>query len=245
MCRSLTVAATSVVALSALLAPTAGVGHSTGPERDWGRPIPAGWTAAAQFHGVTLAGEDTLVVRRGEHWQIRASGSAATLAQLRYEVRKGHLVVGRYWNGTRAPGKARIEVTLPALDTVTLAGSGDISVDAMDGRGADATVAGSGTLAVANVRTGSLSATLAGSGHLRLVGSATRGSITIAGSGTVDAPNLTLGNASVTIAGSGRGILRASGKVTSSVVGSGSATIAGTRDCSQSRIGSGRVTCTG
>ncbi|MBX7482261.1 head GIN domain-containing protein [Qipengyuania qiaonensis] len=210
---------------------------------DDGQPIGENWSATGDFEQVTLAGSDSVTVTRGDRWQIRASGSAAVLADLRYLVEDGELIIGRRWRREPVRGNARIEVVAPSIDGGTLAGSGNLSVDAMSGSEIDATVAGSGMFDVARVETPRLSATIAGSGSLRVAGRADDTRISIAGSGDLDGTRLRAGRATVTIAGSGDARFNAEDSVSASIVGSGDAIVSGTTNCTQSRMGSGRLTC--
>ncbi len=214
--------------------------HST---LDRGEPIGSVWSRTKPFTKVTLAGSDDVVLTRGGDWRIRATATPKVLAELRFRIEDGALLVGRRSTREPVPGKARIEVTAPSLEAVDLAGSGALAVDAMNGESGAATVAGSGSITVDRLDVASLSATIAGSGDLRLRGRAGRASITIAGSGDLDGTRLQIGHAEVSIAGSGDASFGADGDVSASIVGSGDVTVTGTTRCAQSRTGSGRLRC--
>jgi len=244
MLRIIAACALGFAAITALPASTALAEKSGRSNLDDGEPIPSSWAATGRFSQITLAGRDEVVVTRGNRWQIRASGSPTVLAELRFEVQDGDLLIGRRWRRTPVEGRARIEVITPEVDAVTLAGSGTLRVDAMNSDEVDVTVAGSGTIDIARVDATRISATIAGSGDLEVAGQADSGRITISGSGGIDGRELRLGRASVSIAGSGDARLRADGRVSASIVGSGNALVTGTTDCTQTRMGSGRLICT-
>ncbi|UYH54532.1 DUF2807 domain-containing protein [Qipengyuania sp. SS22] len=244
MFRIIAACALGLAAVTTLPASPALADKSWRSNLDDAEPIPSSWAATGRFAQVTLAGSDEVVVTRGDRWQIRASGSPAVLAELRFEVEDGELLIGRRWRRTQVEGRARIEVIAPDVDAVTLAGSGTMRVDGMDSDEVDVTVAGSGTIDIARVSANRMSATIAGSGDLEVAGRADSGRITVAGSGDIDGRQLQLGRASVSIAGSGDARFRADGRVSASIVGSGNALVTGTNDCTQSRMGSGRLTCT-
>jgi hypothetical protein len=244
MFRIIAACTLGLAAVTALPASPAMADKSWRSSLDDAEPIPTSWTATGRFAQLTLAGSDEVIVSRGDRWQIRASGSPAVIADLRFEVEDGDLLIGRRWRRTPAAGMARIEVIAPDVEAVTLAGSGMLRVDAMNGEEVDVTVAGSGTLDIGRVNATRLSATIAGSGDLEVAGRADRGRITIAGSGGIDGRQLQVGGASVSIAGSGDARFRAKGRVSASIVGSGHALVTGTTDCTQSRMGSGHLTCT-
>lgn len=243
MFRILAAASLGLAAVTTL--PTASVTAHEGwkSKLDDGERISASWSQTGRFDSVTLAGSDTVTVTRGDRWQIRASGSPEVLAELRFLVEDGELTVGRKYRRDKVRGSARIEIITPSLEDVTLAGSGDMTIDTLNASEVGATVAGSGSIDVNRVRASQLNATIAGSGSLRMAGQANRGDITIAGSGGIDARSLTVQRANVSIAGSGDARFRANDSVSASIVGSGSAIVTGTTDCTQTRMGSGRLTC--
>ena len=244
MFRIIAACTLGLAAVTALPASPAMADKSWRSSLDDAEPIPTSWTATGRFAQLPLAGSDEVIVSRGDRWQIRASGSPAVIADLRFEVEDGDLLIGRRWRRTPVAGMARIEVIAPDVEAVTLAGSGMLRVDAMNGEEVDVTVAGSGTLDIGRVDATRLSATIAGSGDLEVAGRADRGRITIAGSGGIDGRQLQVDGASVSIAGSGDARFRAKGRVSASIVGSGHALVTGTTACSQGRVGSGHRTCT-
>jgi hypothetical protein len=217
--------------------------HSTLDEK--GVPVPSSWATTGRFTGVTLAGSDTVRVREGSQWQVRASGDPAVLAELRYIVEDGSLTIGRRWRKQPVEGSATIEVTAPSIRALTLAGSGSLDAERLRGDKVAATVAGSGDLALGDLQSREFSGTMAGSGKLRVAGRSEEAHITIAGSGTIDAHALSVSDAGVSVAGSGDAALRASGTVKASIVGSGDVTVTGGATCTQSRMGSGRLRCSG
>ncbi|WP_158246661.1 head GIN domain-containing protein [Erythrobacter sp. SAORIC-644] len=243
MVRTLTIAALALATVTAIPITPLLAEKTWRSTLDDGRSIGETSTATQRFEKVTLAGNDTVSVTRGNQWRIRASGSPAVVAELRYVVDDGQLVIGRRWRREPIKGTARIEVTAPSVTSATLAGSGNLIVDSMSGSDIGATVAGSGTLEIGRVKASHLSAAIAGSGDLKIAGNAEDSSINIAGSGDIDATRLRVGRSAVSIAGSGGARFRADGPVKASIVGSGSAIVTGTTDCSQTRMGSGRLTC--
>ena len=243
MFRMLAACSLGLTAFAAIPATQAHPGKEWRSSLDNGERISTSWSGTARFDRVTLASSDDVSVTRGDRWRIRASGSPALLAELRFKVEDDKLVIGRRWRRDTIEGSARIEVTAPSVEGVTLAGSGDLSIDRMDTDQVDATVAGSGTIQVGRIAARELTATVAGSGDLRIAGRADQGSITIAGSGEIDGRRLRLAGASVSIAGSGDARFNADGSVSASIVGSGDAIVSGTADCTQTRTGSGRLTC--
>ena len=210
---------------------------------DEGRAIGTAWTETGRYDSLTAAGMDDVRLVAGERWRIRATGDARALAQLRFLVEDGALIVGRISKAPERFGKARVEVTAPAVRGVTAAGSGAVDVDRIAGPRASAIVAGSGRATIRRIEAARLDATIAGSGGLSLAGRSDRADITIAGSGGLAAENFTAASAGVTVAGSGAARFRSPGSVSATIIGSGTVTVAGTTSCNQTRMGSGRLVC--
>ncbi len=243
MARLLFAGSLAAIALATSAAMPAGADNFRSRLDDDGKRFGTVWTDTGRFEALTAAGMDDVSVTTGDSWRIRATGDTRALAQLRFMVEDGALIVGRIANQRDRYGKAKIEVTAPALRGVTAAGSGMVEVEQITGDRASATVAGSGRTTVRRVDAQRLSATIAGSGGLGLSGRSTRADVTIAGSGQLAGENFTTQSANITVAGSGGGRFRSPGEVSASIVGSGTVTVTGTTACRQTRMGSGRLVC--
>jgi hypothetical protein len=221
--------------------------HDSDQDRlDHGQAPGASWSAIAQFDELEARGRDTVRFSTGDAWRIRAEGDPSALAELRFFVDDGRLVVGRRkadGNRGKDTGSAVIYVTAPALHSAASAGSGTLEVDRLSGDDVSASLAGSGDMTVAAVDARKLEASLAGSGDLSLAGRAASAEFAVAGSGDLSAPGLVAGTAEASVAGSGNVRFGATGAVSASIAGSGNVEVSGTTDCTQSRIGSGRLRC--
>ena len=111
-------------------------------------------------------------------------GDANLLRYVTTTVRHATLVVGQTRSfETRA--RMSVDVTVPALDAVTLSGAGTVVVDGVSADSFSATAPGAGTLVVSG-RAATLDATLAGAGMLRLEGLVARdATATVSGAGTL------------------------------------------------------------
>jgi Putative auto-transporter adhesin, head GIN domain len=202
------------------------------------------------FDQVALKGSDDVRVVSGPAFSVVASGPEAVLEQLDIHLDGDTLNVSRKksgWSmrwGRHDDKGAVITVTMPSIRGAALAGSGDMSVDRVEGDAFKASLAGSGNLNIGAAKTGALDINLAGSGDIALGGTATSAKVSLAGSGNVTAPGLTVVSADVSLAGSGDVSLRATGDASVSIIGSGDVTIAGTDKCKISKLGSGDVHCT-
>lgn len=234
----------SAAALSAFLGSPAAADRNLHSRLDTdGKPIGTTWSQTPSFDGLTAAGMDDVRLVSGGDFRIRASGDPRALAQLRFMVDDSALIVGRLSGPRERYGKTQIEVTAPALRSVTSAGSGSVDVDRIGGERGSAIVAGSGRATVHRIDVERLSATVAGSGGLALTGRSDRADVTIAGSGSMAGDAFTTRAANVTVAGSGNARFRSPGDIRATIIGSGNVTVSGTTACKQTRMGSGRLVC--
>jgi hypothetical protein len=201
------------------------------------------------FDRVLLAGAHHVVIAVGAAQAIRAEGPKESLDLTELVVEHGELRIEpkdhhRHGEWPRyAP--ATYYVTVPRLTDATLAGSGDIRVDHVDGERFGATVAGSGMIDVHALRVGQAKLTMAGSGILSAHGSAQFSHVAIAGAGHIRAREVTSNTAAVSLVGAGDAALTVEREANVSVIGSGEVTIDGPARCSISRMGSGKVSCSG
>lgn len=198
----------------------------------------------ADFTGVSLRGADDVEVRTGP-FSVTAEGDSALLDRL--EIRKDGdtLRIGRKsgnWNWSSDKG-ARIIVTLPALASADIAGSGDMTIDGAKGD-FEGAVAGSGNLTLGTLAGGKANLSIAGSGDIAVRGgTASALDISIAGSGDVTATGLKASSADISIAGSGNVRGQVSGPAKVSLVGSGDVELTGGAQCTVSKMGSGDARC--
>ena len=202
------------------------------------------------FQEIEVAGPFDVTVRTGSNPSVSAQGSEKLLGRTVVEVRGDKLVIrpedhhGWFNFGWGSHGKANFTVTVPQLSGATIAGSGDINVDKVQGNRFEGTVAGSGGISVANMDVQSLKLSIAGSGGVKAgTGKAQAAEYEIAGSGDVDAGAVQVQQAKVSIAGSGGVRARATGTADVSIMGSGDVDVSGGAKCSVSKAGSGNVRC--
>jgi hypothetical protein len=244
--RTLLIVASTCVLAACNMAADAQDGERSGS----GRTTQQSYTVG-EFDGVALAGAQNVVVTVGGAPSVRAEGDAETIERLDIRVEDGTLRIGMKkgtrwnvdWHNDRAP--VTVYVTAPRLSSAAVAGSGDMTIDKVEGDRFKASVAGSGDLAIASLRVGEADFSIAGSGDIRASGSAGRTDISIAGSGDVDLGGVESRSAEVSIVGSGDVRARASETADVSIMGSGNVTMAGTARCSVSKRGSGDVRCGG
>jgi len=202
------------------------------------------------FNSVEVAGPYEVQVRTGSGPSVSANGPQKMIDHLVVEVRGDKLMIhpeqqrGMFHFGWHFNGKVHVEVTVPQLAGATIAGSGDIQIDRVQGDDFEGVVAGSGGLNVDALEVRQLKLSIAGSGSAKAVnGKAQTAKYDIAGSGDVDARNIQTNDVDVSIAGSGSIRAHASGTAKVSIMGSGDVDVAGGAKCSVSKAGSGDVHC--
>ncbi|MEP6785321.1 MAG: head GIN domain-containing protein [Sphingomonadales bacterium] len=205
--------------------------------------------ALSGFDAVRLAGSDDVRVVRGPAFSVVASGPNAVLEKLDIHKEGTTLVITREsrmnWSWSSNRKGVQVVVTMPAIRSAQLTGSGDMTVDRADGAQFEGGLTGSGNLNLPSVTAASVKLDVTGSGDLRASGQAKTVALSVTGSGDLDASGLSSDTASVAVRGSGdaRGAARQSAALT--VAGSGDATVTGTRNCTISKAGSGDARCTG
>ena len=199
------------------------------------------------FSAVDAAGPDDVDVRVGSGFSVRAEGDPKILDKIEI-VREGDTLkvrrkndTGFSWGGNSRG--AKIYVTMPRMTAASTTGSGNMTVDHIDGEKFQASATGSGDLNVGSLNVQTVALSVTGSGNLGTAGTAKTGSFSVAGSGDIDAPKLSLGDASVSVMGSGGVTATVSGPANVNVMGSGDVTLTGGAKCTTSKMGSGEVSC--
>lgn len=136
------------------------------------------------FSRIRLVGAEDVVVRVGEPQSVVVEGDDNLIDMVETEVRGETLTVK-----TEGSYRTRIGLTLdvrvPELEGVSVAGSGDVQVTGVDAESFSASIAGSGDVTVSG-KVGDLEAEIAGSGDLHLYDlRAERARAEIAGSGDI------------------------------------------------------------
>src|SRR3954452_5715934 len=187
----------------------------------------------SNFQEIEVAGPFDVEVRTGANPSVSARGSEKLLERTVVEVQGDKLVIRpendhSWFNfGWGRHGKASFVVTVPQLSGATIAGSGDIRVDKVQGNSCEGVVAGSGGLNVAAVDVQQLKLAIAGSGAVKAAGKAQAAKYEIAGSGDVEAGAVQTQDLKVSIAGSGGIKAHSAGTADVSIMGSGDVEVTG------------------
>ena len=199
------------------------------------------------FENVSVAGPHDVIVTVGGAPSVRADGNREVLDRLDIRVENGTLLIGnRQSNGSifrRERGSATVHVSIAALAAASVAGSGDLRIDRVQGARFNASIGGSGDINIGELRVGEAQVAIAGSGNIHARGTAERQRISIAGSGDADLANLEGRSLAISVVGSGNVHGRATESAEISLMGSGDVEVAGPARCTVNRMGSGDVRC--
>lgn len=197
---------------------------------------------ARDFTGVALAIPGTAVIRQGAPASVAIEADDNLLPEIETVVERGVLKI-RFKRPLKLGGRAtiRLLVTGPAIESLAVAGSGDILAESIKARALDISVAGSGDVKIARLEAGSLKASVAGSGNIKAGGKVEDFSASIAGSGDIGTGPLECRRAKVSIAGSGNVAVRARESLDVSTTGSGDVSYYGDPAITKRVIGSGAL----
>lgn len=230
---------------AALLAAGCNRGGDEAPGQQIKRNVQVG-----AFDKVAVAGSHDVIVTVGGAPSVRVEGDSKRIDKMEIVVEGGTLRIrNKEKSGfsffSHKGGSVTVYVTTPTLTGASLAGSGDIKVDKVDGGDFSGAIAGSGNLEIGALQARAASFSIAGSGSVRASGKAESVEYSIAGSGDIAAGGLEARRASVSIAGSGDIEGRAMESADIEIMGSGDVVLTGTAKCNISKKGSGEARCGG
>src|SRR5690606_21024772 len=141
------------------------------------------------FHGVDLRGALDIKITKGATQKVEVEAQANIAELLQLEVRNGICRISTI-ESYETSKPFTVHITLPALDHVEVAGSGDVtSTTPFTMEAMTVKVSGSGDVELA-VQASSVKADLSGSGEIKLTGSASTLDAQLKGSGDIKAVNL-------------------------------------------------------
>ena len=200
-----------------------------------------------KFQKIEVAGPYEVQVRTGANPSVSANGSEKLLERTVVEVKGDKLLIrpeeskGWFHFGWSTHGKANFTVTVPQLSGATIAGSGGIKVDKVQGDRFEGTVAGSGGLDVGASRRPDAQARDRRVGQRQggIGQGAVGATMTSPGRATSTPRGVQTQQAKVSIAGSGSVKAHATGTADVSIMGSGDVDVIGRRQVQrqQGRLG--------
>jgi hypothetical protein len=256
MARRVLLVPLAVLAAGALVACSVYV-DSRGPERG---PQTTQARAVSAVSALDLGASGDLRLSVGAP-SLSVTAGANVLPDLTTQVRGDTLAIelDHRWHD---PGRITYDLTLPALSSITLGGSGTITGDAagtgdavldlagsgridlaaLDAGALRVSVRGSGEVVVGRVTATSTVVDIDGSGQVRLAGRTSALDVSIPGSGVADVGALEARDARASIAGSGAAHVLATDTLDASISGSGAITYRGDAQVTSHVSGSGAVT---
>ncbi|NDV80455.1 head GIN domain-containing protein [Bacteroides sp. 51] len=213
------------------------------------------------FQHIAILGSVNLIYTQTEGGkpQIEIYGSDNIVPLIETSVEHNTLTV-KYKSNTsiQNPGKLEVRVAAPAVESMRITGSGDISIPnglstsdltlKVTGSGdlygkkitcnnLDVSVSGSGDIGLNNIKVTNVNATVSGSGDLQLDGTTVNASYRVSGSGDITAHKLVADDVEATVSGSGNVTCHAVKTLKGKVSGSGDVGYKGNPEISFSKKG--------
>jgi hypothetical protein len=195
----------------------------------------------SHFNGVAMSLPGHVEIRTGASAEgLTIETDDNLLSQIETVVEDGTLKIRTKNKVNLKTRNLKIVVQARELDRLSMAGSGSIDADRVNGSKVRFDIGGSGSIKVRKAEGDSIDVNLGGSGGLKVdEGGARNLSASIGGSGTVDMARVHVDKASVTVAGSGDATLWIKNTLNLTVAGSGDVNYYGDPQVSTSVVGSG------
>ncbi len=207
---------------------------------DPGPPTTESRTISDDVTGVELRTSGDVTITTGREAALSITAGSNVIDLLTSDVQSGVLVLAT--RGIVANlGQVDYEIALPAVEELTVSGSGAITVKEIDGTRLEITVSGSGAVRADGIGTTSVDATVSGSGSVELAGKTEALRVVVSGSGRVAGYDLAALDAEVTVSGSGRAEVDAAQSLDARVSGSGEIRYTGSAAVKSEVSGSGDV----
>lgn len=216
----------------------------------WGTTVTGSGTAKTEnrtvsgFTGLGISLPAKITIIQGDKEGVTLEGDDNIIAVIETEVERGSLKLRfteRNMNvKTKVPLKATVYVK--TLESIGVAGSGDVTADQLKSEKFKASIAGSGDVHIKHLTADVLKVSIAGSGDMAIGGGKVSSiEASIAGSGDIRTSGVEADKVKVSIAGSGDATVWAKTNLNVSVAGSGDVKYYGNPEVKQSVLGSGKA----
>ncbi|MGV8139978.1 MAG: head GIN domain-containing protein [Mangrovibacterium sp.] len=202
----------------------------------------------AAFAEISLRVPATLHVKQGETQSVEIVAKESALEKIVTEVKDRELVIRfptkNYLWKDFTPGKIEIFITVPEVNALSVAGSGDIVNDGeINSRIIELEISGSGRMFLKDLKAERVKASISGSGDMELsgTGKAVDLSVLVSGSGNFKGLDFASDDVNVKISGSGDAFVYAVNSLKVRAAGSGDVKYKGNPSIDQSIVGSGKV----
>jgi hypothetical protein len=196
----------------------------------------------APFEGVSTVGPQDVAIAYGETQTVHVDGATRSLEIL---VEDGQLIIRPRdgWDWARL-NSTKVSVTLPRLNSLSLNGTGDVTVDQVKGDSFTGLIEGfAGDVTINGLDVDNAEFTINGAGEISAAGTARNARIVVNGPGEVRGGDLHSQTAAVTVRGPGEVELDVARRANVVLAGPGEIDIDGGAQCSISASGPGSVSC--
>lgn len=196
------------------------------------------------FSAVSLAISADVFLTQGPVQRVEIEGDKASMDEIELVVNDETLKIRTKDRFHGNIGKVLVFITVPAIDELTVAGSGDITAEsAIRTDELDLTVSGSGSIRFNELSAREVSATITGSGNIDVSAGQAQGEldVVITGSGSFSAEGFSAPEVDVNITGSGSAKVWAVKELETNITGSGNVGYKGNPIVNASATGSGKT----
>jgi hypothetical protein len=192
------------------------------------------------FTSVSFNIAGKLYVKQDSAFSVKFEGKDEDLKKIIAEVKDNQLVI-KTRNGSFSMGEVIVYVSMPRIEGLNVAGSGDIKAEELvKSSDISLSVSGSGNIYVDNLQAKEITSSISGSGNIAVKGTESESlNVNIAGSGDFDSRELSSKDINVSIAGSGSANVYATQNLITNIAGSGDVTYKGNPLVNASSVGSG------
>jgi Putative auto-transporter adhesin, head GIN domain len=194
------------------------------------------------FTGISVSVPGVVEVRQTGTEGITLETDDNLLPLIETVVERGVLKIRPIEKNTNLRTKnMKLVVNAKTVESLSVAGSGDLRAEQLKSEKLKTSVAGSGDVSIKSLDAGDLTVSIAGSGNIVIGGRANMLDGSIAGSGDLKAGKLETNAAKLSIAGSGSAFLWAKDTLKVSIAGSGDVKYYGDAKVTKSVAGSGSI----
>jgi hypothetical protein len=193
------------------------------------------------FDRVTLTGSGDVTLIQGERESLTVETDDNVMPYITTRVSGGTLTLGTKSGVSVSPTRLRFTLTVVDLEGITIAGSGNVTMERLDADRIEVKITGSGNVRIDGLEADRANVEVTGSGNVELAGTVNELEITVSGSGNYIGEDLRSETASIKVTGSGNATVWATESLDVKMTGSGSARYYGTPQVSLTGSGSGNV----
>jgi len=199
---------------------------------------------AGQFSAVSLALSADVFLTQGSEQKIEIEGDKSSLEEIETVVEGETLRIRTKDKFHGNIGKVSVYITVPEINALSVAGSGDISASSdIRTDELDLKVSGSGSIRFSKLSAREVSATITGSGNIDVSAGEAQSEldVVITGSGSFSAEGFSVPETDVTITGSGSARVWTVKELETNITGSGNVLFKGNPQVSANSTGSGKT----